>query len=178
VDNQIPVIDSIPAPLQQTVVAPGTGAVSYGTAGPGYSTTAANYSPIWHVSHVSFNAGVTPQPLTSVQAIQQAASAGQVTITPGRDIDTFNCPVPFYYQFGTGTTPTATPTYIPPGSSAGTTTGATTGVTTGATTGVTTTGTTTAGSTTSGMTTGATTTGGTTGGTTTGSTTSTTGFPY
>ena len=85
---------------------------------------------------MTFNPGVTPQPLRSVQEIQQAAAAGLVTVTNGRPDDTFNCPVPFYYQAGaTGATPTVTPVYTPP-TGTGSTTGSTTG-TAGSTTGTT-----------------------------------------
>ncbi len=48
-------------------------------AGPG--ATNANYSPLWQVSLVAWNAGVTPTTLTSTQAVQDAEAAGQVTVT-------------------------------------------------------------------------------------------------
>jgi len=48
-------------------------------AGPG--NTNANYSPLWQVSLVAWNSGVTPTTLTSTAAVQAAAAAGQVTVT-------------------------------------------------------------------------------------------------
>jgi hypothetical protein len=137
IDNQPPVIDSVP--IRQVPVAPGTTppATTYGATGAGQSTgipqpqgtgqsgqqpgvgaaaqpttASALYSPIWHVSHVAFRSGVTPQLLRSVEEIQQAAALGMVDITPGGADDTFNCPVPYFYQAGT-TTP-GNPVYTPP----------------------------------------------------------------
>jgi len=149
VAGQLPVIDSIPA--RQVTVTPGTpgnvyGGTIGGTTGTYQQTTGAVYSPIWHVHRVTFNPGVVPRALLSVQDIQQAASLGQVSVVVGAPNDTFNCPVPFYYQAGSN----PIPVYTPP--TGGTTTGGTTGATTGYTTGATT-----------GATTGSTTTGGTTG---------------
>jgi hypothetical protein len=124
VAGQPPVIDSIPIPIQQATAALGSGAPVYsGTTGAGQPSNAALYSPIWYVFTVTFKQGVTPQPLRSVQEIQQAANAGMVTIAAGRPEDTFNGPVPFYYTTGTaGASPvytapgsaTANPGYIPP----------------------------------------------------------------
>jgi hypothetical protein len=48
-------------------------------AGP--SATNANYSPLWQVSLVAWNSGVTPTTLTSTEAVQTAAEAGQITVT-------------------------------------------------------------------------------------------------
>jgi hypothetical protein len=120
VAGQQPVVDAIPISLVAAV--PGTGVtppagIYGGTVQP---AAALAYSPLWFVHQVTFNAGQQPMLLTSVQAIQQAASAGMVTVTAGRPIDTFNCPIPFFYQPGaTGTTPTVTPTYTPPTSTTG-----------------------------------------------------------
>jgi hypothetical protein len=61
-----------------------------GTTSPSYATL---YSPIWHVHHVAFRPGVPPRLLRSLQEIQQAASLGWVTVTPGGVYETFNCPV-------------------------------------------------------------------------------------
>jgi hypothetical protein len=114
IDGQPPVIDSVPLPLQQAVLALGGVTPAYtGTTSAAQPSNAALYSPVWYVFNVTFNPGVTPQPLRSVQEIQQAASAGMVTIAAGRPEDTFNCPVPFYYQPGG-----ASPVYTPPGSAA------------------------------------------------------------
>jgi hypothetical protein len=52
------------------------------------------------VFQVTFNPGVAPLPLRSVQDIQQAVAVGLVTVAAGRPDDTFNCPVPFFYQPG------------------------------------------------------------------------------
>jgi hypothetical protein len=114
VDGQPPVIDSVPIPIQQAISAPGAGTPAYsGTASGSQPSNPALYSPVWYVYSVTFNQGVTPQPLRSVQEIQQAASAGIVTVAPGQPEDTFNCPVPFYYTTG----PTGvSPVYAPPGS--------------------------------------------------------------
>jgi hypothetical protein len=118
VDGQLPVIDAIP--VRQVTVTPGTPGNVYGSPTGGgvgvyqqpYGT---DYSPIWHVHQVKFNAGITPRALQSVQEIQQAASLGQVTVIPGGPSNTFNCPVPFYYQSGASptavyTSPTTSPT--------------------------------------------------------------------
>jgi hypothetical protein len=120
VDGQPPVIDSVP--VQRVTATPGTGTppagVYGGTAGP---SSALLYSPLWRVSRVTFNVGVQPKLLLSVQDIQQATSSGLVTVTAGRPDDSFNCPVPFFYQPGTaGANPTATPVYTPPTSTGGT----------------------------------------------------------
>jgi len=48
-------------------------------AGP--SDTNANYSPLWQVSLVAWNSGITPTTLTSTQAIETAVQAGQITVT-------------------------------------------------------------------------------------------------
>jgi hypothetical protein len=48
-------------------------------AGP--SNTDVNYSPLWQVSLVSWNAGRQPRVLTSQADITNAAGAGDVTIT-------------------------------------------------------------------------------------------------
>lgn len=48
-------------------------------AGPGNTNT--NYSPLWQVSLVSWNPGVTATTLTSAAAVQAAEEAGQVTVT-------------------------------------------------------------------------------------------------
>jgi hypothetical protein len=111
VAGQLPVIDSVP--IRQVTVTPGTGGNIYGTpsgtaAGIYPQQVGASYSPIWHVHHVTFNPGVTPRPLVSVQDIQQAASLGQVSIVPGGTSNTFNCPVPFYYQTGSSPIPVYT----------------------------------------------------------------------
>jgi hypothetical protein len=132
IDNQPPVIDSIP--IRQVAVTPGvttpattagkgvaipspqaagqTGQQQPGVGAAAQPATASLYSPIWHVSHVAFRSGVTPQLLRSVQEIQQAVALGMVDVTTGGADDTFNCPVPFFYQAGT-TTP-GNPVYTPP----------------------------------------------------------------
>jgi len=124
VDGQPPVLDSIPLPLQQATATVGSGTTIYGsTTSAVPSSNGPLYSPFWYVSNVTFNPGVVPQPLRSVAEIQQAAAAGLVTVTPGSSVDTFNCPVPFYYPAGAGPTPvytppggaTAVPGYVPPG---------------------------------------------------------------
>jgi hypothetical protein len=111
IDNQPPVIDSIP--IRQFAVVPGTTppATTYGSAAVQPSYTGL-YSPIWRVSRVVFRTGVTPQLLHSVLEIQQAASLGMVDVIPGNADDTFNCPVPFFYQ--AGTTIPGNPVYTPP----------------------------------------------------------------
>ena len=48
-------------------------------AGPG--DTNPNYSPLWQVSLVAWNPGVTPTTLTSAGAVEAAEQAGQVTVT-------------------------------------------------------------------------------------------------
>jgi hypothetical protein len=125
VDGQPPVVDSVPLSLASVTL----GGITPGYTAPassGAASTAPLYSPIWSVSHVSFNAGVTPQPLRSVAEIQQAASAGLVTVTPGSASDTFNCPIPAVYQPGIiSPGATGTPTYVPPTATGGTTTGTT-----------------------------------------------------
>jgi hypothetical protein len=126
VDGQPPVLDSAPISLV---------GVTLGGVTPGYSAAASSgalspaplYSPIWFVYHVSFNAGVSPQPLRSVAAIQQAASAGLVTVTPGGADSTFNCPIPATYQPGVVSPgSTGNPGYVPPASTGGTTSPGTT----------------------------------------------------
>jgi hypothetical protein len=120
VDGQLPVIDSIPVPQVSVTTAAGTMPASI-VSGTASSAPATLYSPFWHVSTVTFNTGVQPKPLLSVQDIQQAATAGMVTVTAGQPDDAFNCPVPFYYQPGaTGASPTTTPVYTPPTSTGGT----------------------------------------------------------
>jgi hypothetical protein len=128
VDGQPPVLAAVP---QAGTVVIGAGPGYGTTTSAGQPSTAPLYSPIWYVSHVSFNAGVTPQPLRSVAEIQQAASAGLVTVTPGGPNDTFNCPVPAVYPSGVvSPSPTTNPGYVPP-------TGGTTSPGTGGTTGTT-----------------------------------------
>src|SRR5881398_1101304 len=46
----------------------------------------------WAVNVVTFNSGVTPYLLTSAQAVQAAAAAGDVSVTRVADQD-FRCPV-------------------------------------------------------------------------------------
>ena len=46
----------------------------------------------WAVSHVTFNAGVTPYLLTSAEAVQTAATKGDVAVTRVAAAD-FRCPV-------------------------------------------------------------------------------------
>jgi len=46
----------------------------------------------WAVSLVTFKSDVTPHMLTSAQAVQTAAAAGEVTVTRAADQD-FRCPV-------------------------------------------------------------------------------------
>ena len=46
----------------------------------------------WAVSTVTFNPGVAPQLLTSAAAVQSAATAGDVTVTPDPAAD-FRCPI-------------------------------------------------------------------------------------
>jgi len=94
-----------PQPAGQTGQQPG--ATQQPAADQSY--TGAPYSPIWHVSRVVFRTGIAPVPLRSVQEIQQAASLGQVDVIPGAADNTFNCPIPFYYQSGT-----TNPVYTPP----------------------------------------------------------------
>jgi hypothetical protein len=122
VDAQPPVLDSVPIPTQQVLVGLGSGTPVYsGTASAGQPANAPLYSPVWYVFTVSFNAGVTPQPLRSVAEIQQAAAAGIVTVTAGRPDDTFNCPIPFAYQSGSINPGAATnPGYVPPAVTGGT----------------------------------------------------------
>ena len=101
VNGQPPVIDSIPIPIQQVTAALGSGTPGYSSAAcTGQPSNAPLYSPIWSVFQVTFNPGVAPLPLRSVQDIQQAVAAGLVTVAAGRPDDTFNCPVPFFYQPG------------------------------------------------------------------------------
>ncbi len=110
-------IDSIPIPM--VTVAPVTGTTPPSTiysnpGGPGLfqqPAAAPLYSPLWHVHRVAFT-GASRPPLRSVAEIQQAAGAGQVTVTAGSPKDTFNCPVPFFYQAGVAN---PTPVYTPPG---------------------------------------------------------------
>jgi len=111
VEGQLPVIDAVP--IRQVTVTPGTpgnvyGGTTGGTTGIYQQPSNATYSPIWHVHQVKFNAGMAPRQLVSVQDIQQAASLGQVTVTAGGPSNTFNCPVPFYYQSGSSPTPVYT----------------------------------------------------------------------
>jgi len=108
VDGQLPVIDSIP--VRQVTVTPGTPGNVYGSpagtpTGVYQQPTGTSYSPIWQVHRVVFNTGVPPRALLSVQDIQQAAGLGQVRVLAGRPSDTFNCPVPFYYQSGSNPIP-------------------------------------------------------------------------
>jgi hypothetical protein len=115
IDGQPPVIDSIP--LRMAALAPGTVTTPPSTiysnpGGPGLfqqPAAAPLYSPLWHVHRVAFTGASRPL-LRSVAEIQQAASAGQVTVTAGSPKEVFNCPVPFYYQAGA-----TTPVYTPPG---------------------------------------------------------------
>jgi len=111
VDGQLPVIDAIP--VRQVTVTPGTPGNVYGSptgtgAGVYQQASGASYSPIWHVHRVVFNAGAVPRALLSVQDIQQAAGLGQVSVIAGGPSNTFNCPVPFYYQSGANPTPVYT----------------------------------------------------------------------
>lgn len=50
-----------------------------------------DYSPLWQVEEVTFNAGVTPRLLTSATDVLQAESSGDVTIK--RTTTVVNCPV-------------------------------------------------------------------------------------
>lgn len=54
--------------------------------------TADYHGGAWAVSIVHFNSGVTPYLLTSAQAVQTAAAAGDVTVTRAPAAD-FRCPV-------------------------------------------------------------------------------------
>jgi hypothetical protein len=93
----------------------------------------AGYSGIWHVHHVVFQPGVTPQLLTSLQAIQAALSSGLATQIDGGVQDVFNCPVVSVVQTSvqpvtaTPTTPTTTPVYTPPSGGTTSPVGGTTG---------------------------------------------------
>lgn len=52
-----------------------------------------SYSPIWHIHFVTFNAGHRPRPLHSVDEIEDAVAAGDVTVVAGSADAVFNCPV-------------------------------------------------------------------------------------
>jgi len=54
--------------------------------------TAGYHGGAWAVSLVTFNAGITPYLLSSAQAVQTAAGAGDVTVTRTPAAD-FRCPV-------------------------------------------------------------------------------------
>jgi len=152
VEGQLPVIDSVPVRLVSVV--PGTAnppTTIYGTLGipgkttgvppqaaaqPGisqdtgttYPAAALLYSPIWHVHAVTFKQGAPRPALRSVAEIRQAESQGIVTVAAGEPDDTFNCPVPFYYQAGIAN---PTPIYTPPGAVPGGTTTPPSGTTPG-----------------------------------------------
>jgi len=142
IEGQLPVIDSVP--FRQVAVTPGTTippATTYGALGnlgtpvgappqagqPGIyqdpgtvqPSAAPLYSPIWHVHAVTFNVGAPRPALRSVAEIRQAAAQGWVTVVAGQPDDTFNCPVPYFYQPGTAE---PIPVYIPPGTTPGGTT--------------------------------------------------------
>ena len=82
--NTLPNFTALPAntPVRDIYVFTTQGNVLSATptpAGPG--NTNANYSPLWQVSLVAWNEGVTPTTLTSTEAVQAAEQAGQVTVT-------------------------------------------------------------------------------------------------
>src|SRR5207244_10769635 len=49
------------------------------------------FNPLWQEVQISFNAGVTPQQLTSDNDIIAAANAGQITLTPTTEV--YRCSV-------------------------------------------------------------------------------------
>lgn len=51
------------------------------------------YSPLWHIHQVLFNAGRRPRPLHSVDEINDAVAAGDVTLVAGGADAVFSCPV-------------------------------------------------------------------------------------
>jgi hypothetical protein len=64
-------------------------------AGPG--NTDPNYSPLWQLSTVTWNPGITPYVLTSEAEILDAQSRGLVTLVKTNIV--INCPV-IYTPFG------------------------------------------------------------------------------
>jgi hypothetical protein len=82
--NTLPNFTSLPttSPVRDIYVFTTQGNVLSATpTPPGPDNTNANYSPLWQVSLVAWNSGVTPSTLTSTAAVQAAAEAGQVTVT-------------------------------------------------------------------------------------------------
>jgi hypothetical protein len=65
-------------------------------AGPGNKDP--NYSPLWHVSTVTWNQSATPYTLRSEEEVLAAAATGQVTIVKTNIV--VNCPVIFTPQGG------------------------------------------------------------------------------
>lgn len=59
----------------------------------GYESTDPNYSPIWRVSTVSWNAGAKPRTLKSEEEILDAKGKGEVTVTKTTIL--INCPIIF-----------------------------------------------------------------------------------
>src|SRR5262245_47993123 len=66
-----------------------SGQLGIAAVGPG---TGDYHGGLWAVSTVTFNPGATPILLTSAAAVQAAAAAGEVTVTPDPGAD-FRCPV-------------------------------------------------------------------------------------
>ena len=64
-------------------------------AGPG--NTDPNYSPLWQVSTVTWNAGTTPYVLKSEEAVLNARNQGLVTVVKTNIV--VNCPV-IYTPYG------------------------------------------------------------------------------
>jgi hypothetical protein len=82
--NTLPNFTALPAntPVRDIYVFTTQGNVLSATPTPaGPSGTNANYSPLWQVSLVAWNEGVTPTTLTSTEAVEAAEQAGQVTVT-------------------------------------------------------------------------------------------------
>jgi len=77
IDPFYKVTNGVPGQLGIAAVGPGTGGYHGGR---------------WAVSTVTFNQGVPPVLLTSAAAVQAAATAGEVTVTPDPGAD-FRCPV-------------------------------------------------------------------------------------
>lgn len=77
IDPLYEVTNGAPGQLGIAAVGPGTGDYHGGR---------------WAVSTVAFNQGVPPILLTSAAAVQAAAAAGEVTVTPDPGAD-FRCPV-------------------------------------------------------------------------------------